>query len=358
LTRNEKGDLIEKDKIDCRCFEFPEDEEGFLTSGIRFPKTVDLSGAYFPKEIDFYGVNFEKGAYFKKTYFGGDVRFLSTHFGQNAAFYDVYFEAWAEFDVGFMGGASFLRCTFNGPLRLKGHYEGDLTFDGTTIYDEGYIRLEGNGEISFQQVRTLETGYLIIVNANLADWSFVNTPGLTNALFINVTWPTTSISRRKVVLDEKKIKKRKREILGVPSYEEVVNIYRRLRRNFEDRLAYGEAGDFHIGEMIMYRKDLFTKKKYLKWLFSWLYNLFSRYGESIWQPLAWLGGLFFAAAYFYWLSGQGVLGAIRASFIGFVTLQIDVSAGITGWLIPSLQRLLGIPLVTLFILALRRAFRR
>ena len=141
------------------------------------------------------------------------------------------------------------------------------------------------------------------------------------------------------------------------AYREILEVFRRLRRNYETRLSYAEAGDFHVGEMRMLRKLFWRRKKFVSWGFSILYNLISRYGESIWLPLAWLGGLFAITALSYWLSGQTTGEALRSSFLGFVSLKIKLYEGVTGWLVPSLQRIIVIPLITHFILSLRRAFR-
>lgn len=79
--------------------------------------------------------------------------------------------------------------------------------------------------------------------------------------------------------------------LGQPSnhikvnYEEVLYLYRALRMNYEGRLQFHEAGDFHIGEMETRRLALLQDKsqniviRLFKYFFMWLYKMLSGYGE-------------------------------------------------------------------------------
>jgi hypothetical protein len=106
--------------------------------------------------------------------------------------------------------------------------------------------------------------------------------------------------------------------------------------------------------MLLKNRDTNWAKRF----FLGLYGAVSYFGECVWLPLVWLAVLYVASVYFYWSSSQGLSEAFRSAFLGFVTLKIKTYAGPGGWLIPSLQRILGIPIITLFILALRRAFRR
>jgi hypothetical protein len=69
------------------------------------------------------------------------------------------------------------------------------------------------------------------------------------------------------------------------NYEEVLNLYRALRMNYESKLHFQEAGDFHIGEMETRRLALFHDKsqtcsiRWVKYFAMWLYKVLSGYGE-------------------------------------------------------------------------------
>ena len=67
-------------------------------------------------------------------------------------------------------------------------------------------------------------------------------------------------------------------------YPLIAQLYKRLRANYEENLNYAQAGDFHIGEMEMYRKGkrdpidrgiIFSYKLFFK--YKWIFFLDSKY---------------------------------------------------------------------------------
>ena len=157
------------------------------------------------------------------------------------------------------------------------------------------------------------------------------------------------------------------------TYEVAAEVYRRLRRNFENRLSYAEAGDFHIGEMEMRR--LGFKEKGWKRIFNWTYIFLQAYrwaggyGERIRNPvISFLTiGIVFAGLWsligFPVPEGEGVkithnFGlAILFSLKTFLTLPGKAFC-LVQEVVGAFQRAFGVGIITLFILALRRAFRR
>jgi hypothetical protein len=172
--------------------------------------------------------------------------------------------------------------------------------------------------------------------------------------------------------------------------EAAAEVYRALRRNYEIRLAYEAASDFHIGQMEMLLKNPTTsrpKKFFLRW-----YRRVSNFGESVVRPLWWFAGIW-AAFFVIWLvlparhEFAGVLNVIKMNFdwpwewlsktrfpditefgwfiwrkfwftaTNFVTFPKPEGSYFVRFL-GGLQRFLGVAVVTFFILALRRAFRR
>ena len=354
LKRAETEDRLTNQRglLDCRGFIFPADE-GFFKS--RVIKTdVDFSRAEFLFDIDFFETEFHGETVFAQAKFRNAAFFYRVRFAHKANFNRAQFEGPVSFfSVVTNEKTSFFFAVFKEDVRFsyvsfgdEGNFENASFYAGLDFYDTTAP------EVNFSRVSTSIKTAIVFNEMDLGAWSFVETPVIKNAHFIDVSWRGTGKPKRNHTRDEAIAKD------GWASYESASNVYRRLRRNFEEKLAYSEAGDFFIGQMIMYRKYLFKHRRLLRWGFSWLYNLFSRYRESIWLPLAWLLTLFVATSYFYSFSGQSVSEALRSSFLGFVSLKIDLTKGYAGWLIPSLQRIIVIPLITLFILALRRAFRR
>ncbi|PKP59712.1 hypothetical protein CVT91_06295 [Candidatus Atribacteria bacterium HGW-Atribacteria-1] len=159
----------------------------------------------------------------------------------------------------------------------------------------------------------------------------------------------------------------------------VADEYREFRTNYENVLRYVDAGDFYIGEMEMRRnKGKFfgqeIKNKILKFLvkkFSPIafYKYFSHYGENYWLALGWIIGIII-----FW-------GLVWNSFdinnLNALIDKIKISVAIF-FQMPPLQtnpplqtstpsydpfyvvveRILGIIFSALFVIAIRRKFKK
>jgi hypothetical protein len=92
------------------------------------------------------------------------------------------------------------------------------------------------------------------------------------------------------------------------NYELVAELYQQLKKNYDDRRDYWTAGDFHYGEMEMKRLHSTRNNSIARWWhqlsgFAAWYRRLSEYGESYTRPLAWLGGAVLLFTLLYPLSG-------------------------------------------------------
>jgi len=218
---------------------------------------------------------------------------------------------------------------------------------------------------------------------NLSKCFLVNTD-LSKVELTGVEWYTKKglFFTRKAVYDEVSGEKDK-------NYQLIEKLYRQLKKNFEGRGSYGEAGDFHYGEMEMRRLSHRWFFRYLS--LTSLYKILSGYGEKYWLALFWLFLflLFFSLAYlvigmklqtakvvemriiqyspalsfhifldhnFWWDYYQSLIHSLEIA-----TFQRDkafVPISTTGRLFEILETIL-IPIqVALSVLAVRRRFRR
>ena len=91
-------------------------------------------------------------------------------------------------------------------------------------------------------------------------------------------------------------------------YRLIAELYQQLKKNYDDRKDYWTAGDFHYGEMEMKRLHSRRKHPCLRWLHRKLglvawYKYASAYGESYLRPLPWLAGVLVLFALLYPLAG-------------------------------------------------------
>lgn len=189
--------------------------------------------------------------------------------------------------------------------------------------------------------------------------------------FSDVTWgrkKETLITRR-VIYDEVSDDEPK-------NYRLIEETYRQLKKNYEARGSYGQAGDFHYGEMEMQR--LAQKGIFRYFSLNFFYKLLSGYGEKQWLAFFWILVLTGLCASCYLLSGIEINGVdinydlarswplftkiFWSHFGEAVSYSIGVATFIRkpteGTSIETIQRIMTPILGTLLILAIKRRFKR
>ena len=162
------------------------------------------------------------------------------------------------------------------------------------------------------------------------------------------------------LLLEEKIRENKE--VQPKDYEDVENIYRQLKYNFDEKKSFQQADEFYVREMEMKYKRLSLNKKnnYSDWLISWLYKNISNYNSSPKKALSWLifSILFFALIYHCGTFGKISLEYSFTNAIPFISTPKNLS--LTGGLewFGYLQKIFSAGIILLFGLSLRRKFKR
>jgi hypothetical protein len=160
--------------------------------------------------------------------------------------------------------------------------------------------------------------------------------------------------------------------------DELIRLYRMMSQSFERQHLHHKTSDFHIGEMEMRRLLLWQNKnlgisRFITYFLTWFYKAVSVYVERPLRVLLWLVlGIFFLFPILYCFTGgveivndpkkpASLLNILAYSFEVMVMVIRDkhfvyVSDG--GWAVFALESLTGLILIPLFILALRRFFKR
>jgi hypothetical protein len=213
-----------------------------------------------------------------------------------------------------------------------------------------------------------------------------------NVSFLDCDWP--KIGKRLAVFNEVFYSKNQESSLGA-----IEQLYRRLQLNFENNKLYPVAGDFYIGVMEMRRKQI-AQKKNTVWRFmrqnvlsliAWYRNV-SLYGERYTRTLSWILFLLllFSACYLlagfnypetnppnekntkyeyinYDLSLNFSVSELTRDFpkalmVSFFALTFQRSSPfnltIESRIWSIIESILSAMLLTLFLLAIRRRFRR
>ena len=182
----------------------------------------------------------------------------------------------------------------------------------------------------------------------------------------------------------------------------ILDLYRGLRRNFEVKLQYPEAGDFHIGEMEVRRLTIWDDRsrslmsRVAEYFVTSMYRALSVYGERYIRPGFILTCVIFVSAILYLftglqgsemlMTGQGqfimkqtlidykqllpsslvnvITDFLCAFYYSFSVATLFIKdkhyVFVPGWgqAVFLLESLAGAVLIPLFILALRRRFKR
>lgn len=322
-----KGEyLIFKDvKLNCETLTFPSD---FQSNYTHFNNCL-LEG---------------KLASFSQATFSKETVFVSTQFNSNETTFD--------------------NCRIKGEIEFQGN-DGNLVFNSKATLR--YLKIETIGSIIFRHV---SFDQVELRGTDLRKIQFMDVYWYVKKNFVFGFPPW---SKRKALYDEtvlvaeNKINREQAEIIK--------HAYRQLKQSHEDNRDYTRSNDFYFGEMEMRR--LRKPNAIQRNIFSWiaLYRWISGYGQ-IWQ-----NSLFFIAVcllvlpllfpvtgllYIYPLGTPQEYNADYWHALQYNFLTVTFQKDINDLYHPSaftrnlaiIESLLMPVLVTLFILALRRRFKR
>ena len=359
----------------------------------RFLNWSNFEGVRFSHWAYFDTAEFEEYADFSDTEFHDDTDFMEVIFLQEANFRGATFKDRAYFcDSIFFQRADFSRVRFEKRTNFNNtEFRGSTLFKDVTFITEDEISNDKKADlILFRRVEFVSPEKIIFENCNLSCVSFIYTD-ITRVKFRNIKWPNQTgwksngmlnkLSSRfgkidvYMLLDDNLFERKKKDIepneededdvvhsldIFDLTIENVLTLYRMLRENYEYNVDYETAGKFFVGEMEARRRNFnsISEKTILE-----LYKILALYGQSYTRPLAFL--LILIISFAFW---RGLLGGMILFFQGMVSIDIVVNIILESFAvslqlkgtkgIDIIQRILSIPLLVLFGLALRRRFER
>jgi len=341
----------------------------------RFARETSFAAGTFAERGRFAEAQFTQEANFFRTKFAGAADFAGTTFCRGARFAEATFQRGADFDgVAFQAGrVDFAQAVLLGPTR----------FAPRRIRKE-WVPVFGTAEVDFRAVRIEPPESLAFVEVNLERCRFVDTDlrgvRLTGLRWAQLPWGLWArVGARDAVYDEQQP-----ERYAPMPWAKLEDLYRQLKKNYEEQRDFDRAGDFHFGEKEMRRRNPATPRG-LRRLLT-LYRGVSGYGELWLRPLAFFLALVLAGALGYlvgglWVrdpvgpsgsllsvrAGQGAMGGGLAAVgesllysLRVMTLLRPDDVVPVGWsrLIQTVQSLVGPVLLGLAGLAIRQRLRR
>ena len=362
-------------------------------SSARFTKDAYFISATFTQAAGFYGATFTQAAHLSEAAFMQDAVFAGTTFAGTTDFSHAIFRGTAHFaPLAGSEGAEAKPCEFkNKVLFQDARFQYYADFRGAVFGESG----NSTARPVFGLARFEKPERVTFYKTWLGQTLFVNCD-VSNLTFSDVEWGRDG-ERVRLYEETVALKDEAAEALRPPersrderNYRLIAETYHQLKNNYDSRGDPWTAGEFHYGEMEMRRRS----SRWPRIGLTALYKYASQYGLSVARPLRWLAGVLLLFTLLYPLAGlrprtQPLPPAPQVKPIAYWNLPEA-----TGWVprpvcllrhsamttlaVASLQReaayyephygvgrLLGIlelaltsTLAALFILAVRRQFKR
>ncbi len=337
----------------------------FMTRGnfrkTTFTQTADFLEATFTHDADFSWAIFTGNSYFNKAVFEKDAEFSAAHFTKEARFCDAIFKQNAYFrHATFAQGANFRQATFTQDANLGGatftqdsdfssaHFKDEVRFSGATFmqtsrfvdtnfngtanwhhsrfFDQAEFRrtkfapqIAGQPSAVFALARFYKPGEIIFDDVDLSRALFHDCDVSQVWFASSARWGTRRNNHGIAVFEETIDLKQEYatglERDGQRDYRAVEQIYHQLKKNYDSRLDFWTANEFHFGEMEMKRLAGPTGGRLLRlgqWLHRMLslvalYRYASDYGNNFVKPMVWLLATLVLSAALLPIPGVGLM---------------------------------------------------
>ena len=251
----------------------------------RFRRRGWFLGAKFLGPADFSNARFLEGD-FSETCFAEDLCFKRAHFHSELKLEAAQIGDRADFEgARICGNASFKRAQF----------AGRVNFEGTHFRHDGSLR---SGPV-FMQTEFARPEEVHFYKTNLGHALFYNCD-ISRVDFSSVEWRKRSNGNCMLFEEGVPLEKPHGTELkttdGSRDYGLIAQIYQQLKKNYDTQLDYWTADHFHYGEMEMQRRALPNTGRLLGLRqrlhpivgLAAFYRYASDYGNNYWKPAAWM----------------------------------------------------------------------
>jgi uncharacterized protein YjbI with pentapeptide repeats len=276
-----------------------EGDASFRTA--EFQDIANFEGAVFSQNTLFTSSSFERPVLFMNTTFKGEGEFTHATFSQGAIFPKTKFLKDVSFEGATFGGEThFPWAEFSKTVDFSSaHFLSSVSFRGTHFLNEDDLRPSA----VFQLARFSADQTTLFYKTDLSRALFHNC-NLSDVTFSSVIWRKRPYNQSLMVFEEDVPLENDhastlRLANGERDYGLIAQLYQQLKKNYDEHLDYWAADHFHYGEMEMQRLVVPTSGPLLGLrafyrhhlsLIAW-YRRGSNYGNSYLRPAMWLCGI-------------------------------------------------------------------
>jgi len=288
--------------------------------GATFKQGADFNEASFATDATFILAAFSQNSNFRGTTFAQHANFTGATFTQDADFADANFT-----QVAIFAGATFVQMACFSDTKFYGtaYWYGSRFFDLAEFRRTKFeLHVEGEPSAVFTLAKFSNPSGVVFDDVDLSRALFSSCDVSQVWFTSSVQWAKREGNRGLAVFDEtiplKQEYGRGLQRNGQLDYRAVAQVYQQLKKNYDSRLDYWTANEFHYGEMEMKRLAGPTAGPLL-WLRRWWhprlsfvawYKYASDYGNSYGWPLFWLFVILLAAALLFPITGLELKQAI------------------------------------------------
>ena len=298
---------------------------------------IDLRSRQFDVSCNFYNAFFDGEALFSDCIFRYNVCFERACFAKKADFRAAKFREADFFDAEFQDSASFAETTFgqscyfsNAKFRQTADFHS-ASFLGKARFRVTHFERQHLTPSPIFTLASFSQPITLFYKVTLDQALFINCD-ITKVNFSSVTWLKRHGSNKRMLFEERLLLDSEyagplKTKTGDRDYSLIREIYQKLKKNYDERRDYWTAGDFHYGEMEMQRLFINPEGRWLRFrrwwhphmsLLAW-YKYTSEYGESYGKPASWMVATLLLFTLLYPLAGIQVTPAPAPEAVTFMS---------------------------------------
>lgn len=247
---------------------------------------------------------------------------------------------------------SFANIHFNSQSSIKNEVYDNFQFQDLFFSSKNHlfeeIKFSNKGILTIRNQVFPES--VIMRNCDCSKMRFLNCD-ISEVKFSSCNW---NLSDRIITLNENEFNKE--EIVDIQKLE---NLYRQLKRNFENDKDWEMAGKAYVSEMKFRQLRLKLEKNYFSFFIYWFYDFFGGYTQNYTKPIIWFVAftfLIFPQYYFLYENHNG-LRDVYIKSIAASSPWLQTTLNYENWGILAIQKTFSAILLTFIILALRKRFK-